>query len=73
MPLYFEDKTDGFCCGSDLLKNKSQPEAAANEVEAWVVSEREMKERLQREKEARELKEQVDVSYYSCDGDDRPD
>ncbi|KIJ68071.1 hypothetical protein HYDPIDRAFT_173750 [Hydnomerulius pinastri MD-312] len=43
-----------------LLRNKSQPEAAANEAAAWVVSERELRERLRKEKEARELKEKVD-------------
>jgi mitochondrial chaperone BCS1 len=44
-----------------LLKNKSHPESAASEAAAWVISEREMKERLRREKEARELKEKADV------------
>ncbi|KAF9227173.1 P-loop containing nucleoside triphosphate hydrolase protein [Gyrodon lividus] len=43
-----------------LLRNKSQPEAAANGAPVWVVSEREMKERLRKEKEARELKEKLD-------------
>lgn len=47
---------------ADLLKNKSQPEAAANEASAWVVSEREMKERLKREKDARDVKEKLEVS-----------
>lgn len=46
----------------DLLRNKSQPEAAAEGATAWVVSEREMRERLQKEKEARELKEKLEVS-----------
>ena len=41
----------------DLLKNKSQPEAAANGAAEWVISEREMKERLKREKEAKEQKD----------------
>lgn len=45
----------------DLLKNKSQPEAAANDVGAWVVSEREMRERLKKEKEEREEKEKIEV------------
>jgi mitochondrial chaperone BCS1 len=44
-----------------LLKNKSQPEAAANDAGAWVVSEREMKERLRREREEREIKEKLEV------------
>lgn len=43
-----------------LLKNKSQPEAAANGAAAWVISERELRERLRKEKEARELKEKLD-------------
>ncbi|KAF8149354.1 hypothetical protein B0H34DRAFT_802368 [Crassisporium funariophilum] len=42
-----------------LLKHKALPEAAANGVEAWVKSEREMRERLQREKEAREVREKA--------------
>ncbi|PFH45533.1 hypothetical protein AMATHDRAFT_51616 [Amanita thiersii Skay4041] len=40
-----------------LLRNKSQPEAAADGIVAWVKSEREMRDRLKREKEAREAKE----------------
>ncbi|KAF8840717.1 P-loop containing nucleoside triphosphate hydrolase protein [Paxillus ammoniavirescens] len=43
-----------------LLRNKSQPEAAATGAAVWVVSEREMKERLRKEKEAREIKEKLD-------------
>lgn len=46
----------------DLLRNKSQPEAAAEGAAVWVVSEREMRERLEKEKEARELKEKLEVS-----------
>lgn len=46
----------------DLLRNKSQPEAAAEGAAAWVVSEREMRERLKKEKEAREFKEKLEVS-----------
>lgn len=46
----------------DLLRNKSQPESAAEGAAAWVVSEREMRERLKKEKEARELKEKLEVS-----------
>ena len=49
----------------DLLKHKAQPEAAANGVESWVKSEREMRERLQREKDAREVREQALVSLFS--------
>ena len=43
----------------DLLKNKSRPEEAAQNAAAWVVSEREMRERLKKE---RELKEKQAVS-----------
>ncbi|KAK6977499.1 P-loop containing nucleoside triphosphate hydrolase protein [Favolaschia claudopus] len=43
-----------------LLKNKSRPEAAAAEAAAWVVAEREMRERLRKEKEARETKEKAE-------------
>ncbi|KAG5647188.1 hypothetical protein DXG03_001147 [Asterophora parasitica] len=43
-----------------LLKNKSQPEAAATGVAEWVVTEREMRARLKREKEEREAKERVE-------------
>ncbi|TFY65257.1 hypothetical protein EVJ58_g2087 [Rhodofomes roseus] len=43
-----------------LLKNKSRPESAATEAAAWVVSEREMRERLRKEREARELKEKLE-------------
>lgn len=46
----------------DLLKNKSRPEEAAAGAAAWVVSEREMKERMRKEREARELKEKIEVS-----------
>ncbi|KAI0358732.1 P-loop containing nucleoside triphosphate hydrolase protein [Trametes cingulata] len=50
-------------CRTDLLKNKSRPEAAAKEAAAWVESERAMRERLKKEREARELKEKLEVSY----------
>jgi chaperone BCS1 len=43
-----------------LLKNKSQPESAANDAPAWVISEREMRERLRREQDAREVKERIE-------------
>lgn len=45
----------------DLLKNKSRPEAASDGAAEWVKSEREMRERLEREREAREVKEKADV------------
>ncbi|PSS06863.1 hypothetical protein PHLCEN_2v3521 [Hermanssonia centrifuga] len=37
-----------------LLKNKSRPEDAAHNAAAWVVSEREMRERLKKERELKE-------------------
>lgn len=43
-----------------LLKNKTRPQAAADDAAAWVISERELKARLQREKEEREAKERAD-------------
>jgi chaperone BCS1 len=46
-----------------LLKNKSRPEAAAREAEQWVISERDLKERLQREKEEKERKEKIEVCH----------
>ncbi|KAF8444830.1 hypothetical protein L210DRAFT_318091 [Boletus edulis BED1] len=45
-----------------LLRNKSQPEAAAEGAAAWVVSEREMRERLKKEKEVHDIKEKLEVS-----------
>lgn len=50
--------------GVDLLKNKSRPSDAAEAAAAWVVSEREMKERLRKEREAKELKEKLEVSLF---------
>jgi hypothetical protein len=50
---------------TDLLRNKSQPEASADGVVEWVKSEREMRERLKREKEAKEAKEKLDVCIES--------
>ncbi|KAJ7648530.1 hypothetical protein B0H17DRAFT_1103021 [Mycena rosella] len=43
-----------------LLKNKSRPEAAAMEAGTWVMSEREMRERLRKEKEAKENREKIE-------------
>ncbi|KAJ3573153.1 hypothetical protein NP233_g2617 [Leucocoprinus birnbaumii] len=42
-----------------LLKNKSQPEKAAEGVVEWVEKERQMRERLKKEKEARELRDKA--------------
>jgi chaperone BCS1 len=43
------------------LKNKSQPESAANDAATWVISEREMRERLKKENDAREAKAKIEV------------
>ncbi|KAI1794251.1 P-loop containing nucleoside triphosphate hydrolase protein [Ganoderma leucocontextum] len=45
-----------------LLKNKSRPETAANGAAEWVESESAMKAKLAKEREARELKEKLEVS-----------
>lgn len=37
-----------------LLKNKSRPEAAAEGAASWVISERELREKLKKEREAKE-------------------
>lgn len=47
----------------DLLKNKSQPENAADGVVEWVEKERQMKERLKKEKEVREQREKAVVRF----------
>lgn len=49
------------CIWVDLLKNKSRPEAAASEAAQWVISERELRERLKREKEEKERQERIEV------------
>ena len=51
---------------TDLLKNKSRPEEAAEGAAEWVIQERELRERLKKEREARELKEKLEVSLR-CD------
>jgi len=48
----------------DLLKHKAQPEAAASGIEGWVEAERKMRERLQKEKQARELREKALVRAF---------
>lgn len=61
--------------GIDLLRNKSNPEGAADGTAAWVISERELRDRLNKEKEARELKEKLEVSddiYQSSSPDFGP-
>ncbi|KAI0033521.1 P-loop containing nucleoside triphosphate hydrolase protein [Vararia minispora EC-137] len=44
-----------------LLKNKSRPETAASEAAAWVISERQLREKLRKEREARKLEEEKEV------------
>jgi len=44
---------------TDLLKNKARPEEAAFQASKWVIKEREMRERLAREKEEKEEKERL--------------
>ncbi|GJJ06755.1 hypothetical protein Clacol_000951 [Clathrus columnatus] len=43
-----------------LLKNKTRPEAAAREAGQWVISERDLKARLKREKEEKDRKERLE-------------
>ncbi|KAI0737312.1 P-loop containing nucleoside triphosphate hydrolase protein [Daedaleopsis nitida] len=44
-----------------LLRNKTRPRECVDEVAAWVVSEREMREKMKKEKEEREAKEKKDA------------
>jgi len=44
------------CLQGYLLKNKSRPNEAVKEAAAWVVTERETREKLQKEKEEKEVK-----------------
>jgi chaperone BCS1 len=43
------------------LKNKSRPEAAAEGAAAWVVTERELREKLKKEREAKEREQEKEV------------
>lgn len=47
----------------DLLKNKAHPSLAADGVLEWVERERKMKERLLKEKAAREQRDKTLVSH----------
>ena len=46
---------------ADLLKNKSRPETAAEGAAAWVVAERELREKLKKEREAKERELEKEV------------
>jgi hypothetical protein len=64
--------TETFCAPILIrsAQQQVQPECAANYAAAWAVSEREMRERLRRERDAREGKEKIDVRVdYDCDMD----
>lgn len=52
---------DTYVRSADLLKNKSRPEAAAEGAAAWVVSERELREKLKKEREAKERELEKEV------------
>lgn len=45
----------------DLLKNKSRPEAAAEGAAAWVITERELRDKLKKEREAKEREQEKEV------------
>ncbi|KAH9913084.1 uncharacterized protein BXZ73DRAFT_107061 [Epithele typhae] len=44
-----------------LLRNKTRPRECVDEVAAWVVSEREMREKMKKEKEEREAREKKEA------------
>jgi mitochondrial chaperone BCS1 len=44
-----------------LLKNKTRPRECVNEVGEWVISERETREKLKKEKAEREAKEKKEA------------
>ncbi|KAJ7173596.1 P-loop containing nucleoside triphosphate hydrolase protein [Mycena filopes] len=44
-----------------LLKNKTRPRECVDEVEEWIISERETREKLKKEKAEREAKEKKEV------------
>jgi hypothetical protein len=46
---------------TDLLKNKSRPESAAGGAAAWVITERELREKLKKEREAKEREMEKEV------------
>ena len=52
---------DTYIPSADLLKNKSRPESAAEGAAAWVVAERELREKLKKEREAKERELEKEV------------
>jgi len=52
---------DQYAATIDLLKNKSRPEAAAEGAPAWVISERELRAKLKKEREAKERELEKEV------------
>jgi hypothetical protein len=52
---------DNFLPFKDLLKNKSRPEAAAEGAAAWVITERALREKLKKEREAKERELEKEV------------
>jgi hypothetical protein len=48
---------------ADLLKNKSRPEAAAEGAATWVVTERELREKLKKEREAKKREQEKEVRH----------
>lgn len=52
-----EDEVSVAALQGYLLKNKSRPRECVDEVSAWIVEERERKEKLKKEKEEKERKE----------------
>jgi hypothetical protein len=57
---------DTYIPATDLLKNKSRPESAAEGAAAWVITERELREKLKKEREAkeRELEKEVRLANW---------
>jgi chaperone BCS1 len=51
---------------ADLLKNKSRPETAAEGAPEWVVAERELREKLKKEREAKERELEKEVCLVNC-------
>lgn len=52
---------DTYIPSADLLKNKSRPESAAEGAAAWVIAERELREKLKKEREAKERELEKEV------------